>query len=161
MLFCPRLLASLQPSNNSRVMQDVCIPGRGLPHLDSFEDRPKTPPSPPPTAQKFPTCAEWIKLRTKHGEAELRRNARTKDVADYMKQITHATAICSSSHPSLTHTYIDIEIKFYVRGKLVASSGKDMYLTDTTAVTNNHVHSVFSQCTVTLTCPCHTIARAL
>ena len=30
---------------------------------------------------------EWIKLRTKHREAELRRNARTKESADYMKQI--------------------------------------------------------------------------
>ena len=31
--------------------------------------------------------SEWIKLRTKHREAELRRNARTKEIADYMKQI--------------------------------------------------------------------------
>jgi hypothetical protein len=30
---------------------------------------------------------EWIRLRTKHREAELRRNARTKEIADYMKQI--------------------------------------------------------------------------
>ena len=33
---------------------------------------------------------EWIKLRTKHREAELRRNARTKEIADYMKQILPA-----------------------------------------------------------------------
>ena len=29
---------------------------------------------------------EWIKLRTKHREAQLRRNARSNEVADYMKQ---------------------------------------------------------------------------
>jgi len=33
---------------------------------------------------------EWIKLRTKHREAGLRRNARTKEIADYMKQIMPA-----------------------------------------------------------------------
>ena len=30
---------------------------------------------------------EWINLRTKHREAEMRRNARTQEIADYMKQI--------------------------------------------------------------------------
>ena len=30
---------------------------------------------------------EWIKLRIKHREAQLRRNARTKNIAHYMKQI--------------------------------------------------------------------------
>ena len=30
---------------------------------------------------------EWIKLRTKPREVELRRNARTKEIADYIKQI--------------------------------------------------------------------------
>jgi len=30
---------------------------------------------------------EWIKLRTKHREAVVRRNARTKEIADYIKQI--------------------------------------------------------------------------
>ena len=29
---------------------------------------------------------EWIKLRTKNSEAKLRRNARTKEIADHMKQ---------------------------------------------------------------------------
>jgi len=33
---------------------------------------------------------EWIKLRTKPREVELRRNARTKEIADYMKQILPA-----------------------------------------------------------------------
>jgi len=34
-----------------------------------------------------------IKQRTKHREAELRRNARTKEIADYMKQIMPAATI--------------------------------------------------------------------
>ena len=38
------------------------------------------------------THTEWIKLRTKHRLAELRRNARTKEIADYMKQILPAAS---------------------------------------------------------------------
>jgi len=52
--------------------------------------------------------------------------------------------------PSDSGTYIDLDIKLYVRGKLFSSSGKDVYLTDTTALKNNHLHSLFSQCTFTL-----------
>ena len=48
--------------------------------------------------------------------------------------------------PGDSDTYIDLDIKFYVRGKLVSSSGKDGDLTDTTAVTNKLLHSLFSQC---------------
>jgi len=36
---------------------------------------------------------EWIKLRTKHREAELQRNARTEEIADYMQQILPAATI--------------------------------------------------------------------
>ena len=39
--------------------------------------------------QKHPHT-EWIKLRTKHREAELRRNALTKEIGDYMKEILPA-----------------------------------------------------------------------
>jgi len=45
---------------------------------------------------------------------------------------------------------IDLDIKLYVRGKMVSSSGKDVDLTDTTAVDINLLHSLFSQCTVML-----------
>ena len=40
-------------------------------------------------------------------------------------------------------TYIDLDIKLYVLGKLVTSSGKDVDLTDTSAVNNNLLHSLF------------------
>jgi hypothetical protein len=52
-----------------------------------------------PSAKKGPrrtkqhTHIEWIKLHTKHREAELRRNARTMQIADYMKQILHVVTI--------------------------------------------------------------------
>jgi hypothetical protein len=36
--------------------------------------------------------------------------------------------------PGDSDTYIDIDVKLYVRGKLVSSSGNDVELTDTTAV---------------------------
>ena len=52
--------------------------------------------------------------------------------------------------PGDTDTYIDPHIKLYVRGKMVLKSGKDVDLTDTTAVTNNLLHTLFSQCTVML-----------
>ena len=52
--------------------------------------------------------------------------------------------------PGDSGTYIDLDIKFYVRGKLVSGSGQDVDLTDTTAVAINLLHSLFSQCTETL-----------
>jgi hypothetical protein len=52
--------------------------------------------------------------------------------------------------PGDTDTYIDLDIKFYVRGEMVSSSVKDVYLTDTTAVANDLLHTLFSQCTVML-----------
>ena len=42
-------------------------------------------------------------------------------------------------------TYIDLDIKFDIKGKLVSSSGKDVDLTDTTTLANNLLHSLFSQ----------------
>jgi len=58
-------------------------------------------------------------------------------------------------------TYIDLDIKLYVRGKLVLSSGKNVDLTDTTAVINNFIYSLFIQCTVklngSLSCICTSI----
>ena len=50
--------------------------------------------------------------------------------------------------PGDSNTYIGIDIKLYVRGKMVSSSGRDVDLTDTTAVANNLIHSLSSQCTV-------------
>ena len=61
--------------------------------------------------------------------------------------------------PGDSDTYIDLDINLYVRGKMVPSSGNDVDLTDTTAVANNLLHSLFSQCTVMVNC--NTVARAL
>jgi len=52
--------------------------------------------------------------------------------------------------PADNDTYIDLDIKLYVRGKLISASGKDVDFTDLTAVTNNFLHSLFSQGNVTL-----------
>jgi len=52
--------------------------------------------------------------------------------------------------PGDNDTYIDLDMKLYVRGKMVSSSGKDVDLTDTTAVASSLLHSLFSQCTVML-----------
>ena len=52
--------------------------------------------------------------------------------------------------PADNDGYIDTDIKLYIRGKLISVSGKDVDLTDATGVTNNVLHSLFSQCNITL-----------
>jgi hypothetical protein len=63
--------------------------------------------------------------------------------------------------PSDRDTYIDINIKLYVRGKLVAGDGKDLKATDHTAIINNMLHSLFSQCFISLKGVAITQAREL
>jgi hypothetical protein len=58
------------------------------------------------------------------------------------------------SIPSDHDTYIDLVIKLYVRGKLTTSGGKDLDEKDFTAVTNNFLHTLFSQCSITLNNVC-------
>jgi len=41
-------------------------------------------------------------------------------------------------------TYIDLDIKIYVKCKLIGADGKDLDATDYTAGTNNFLHSVFN-----------------
>jgi hypothetical protein len=43
-----------------------------------------------PPAEVVRHHTEWIKMRTKHRVAELRRNALTKEIGDYMKEILPA-----------------------------------------------------------------------
>jgi len=52
--------------------------------------------------------------------------------------------------PADNDTYIDLDIKLYIRGKLMSREGKDLDDKDFTAVTNNFLHSLFSQCNITL-----------
>ena len=52
--------------------------------------------------------------------------------------------------PAENDTYIDTDFKIYIRGKLVSGDGKDLDNKDFKAVTNNFLHSVFSQCSITL-----------
>ena len=47
-------------------------------------------------------------------------------------------------------TYIHLDIKIYVRGKLVSGLGKVVDASFYTAFTNNFFHSLFSQCNVAL-----------
>ena len=52
--------------------------------------------------------------------------------------------------PTDNETYIDPDIKLYVRGKLTKIDGAVLDEKDFTAVNNNFLHSLFSQCTVSL-----------
>jgi hypothetical protein len=52
--------------------------------------------------------------------------------------------------PADSDTSIDLDIKLYVRGKMASGTGKDVDYTNHTAVTNNFLHSLFSQCNVCL-----------
>jgi len=52
--------------------------------------------------------------------------------------------------PGDTETYIDQDIKLYVRGKIMGADGKDLDASDFTAGTNTFLHSLFSQCSISL-----------
>jgi len=52
--------------------------------------------------------------------------------------------------PADNDTYIDLDIKLYVRCKLIPASGKDVDYSDHTGVKNNFHHSLFKQCNVTV-----------
>ena len=71
-------------------------------YLVPVEEYHPTPPAkkvrPPHRSTKQQPHTEWIKLRSKHREAELQRNARTNEIAYYMKQIMPAATI--SQHPT-------------------------------------------------------------
>ena len=51
--------------------------------------------------------------------------------------------------PAEHDTYIDLNIRLYVRGKLTAD-GMDLDSTDFTSTANNLLHSLFTQCSITL-----------
>jgi len=46
-------------------------------------------------------------------------------------------------------TYVDLNMKLYIRGKIIKADGTNLDNTDFTAVTNNFLH-LFSQYSVTL-----------
>ena len=52
--------------------------------------------------------------------------------------------------PSDSYTYIDLNIRLYVRGKLTKNDGTALDNNDFTAVTHNFLHSLFSQCSIAL-----------
>jgi len=53
--------------------------------------------------------------------------------------------------PADNDTYVDLN-KLYIRRKLVKAEGTNLDNTDFTAVTNNFLHSQFSQCSIALNC---------
>ena len=67
-----------------------------------------------------------------------------KPIVPSIKTISHFFILADND------TYIDLDIKIYVRGKLISDSGKDVDFTHLRAVTNNFLLSLFSQCNVTL-----------
>jgi len=52
--------------------------------------------------------------------------------------------------PADNDTYVDLNIKPYIRGKLTKPDGTNLDNTDFTAVTNKFLHSLFSQCSIAL-----------
>jgi hypothetical protein len=52
--------------------------------------------------------------------------------------------------PGENDMYIDLNIRLYVRGKLTTSDGNDLDTTDFTATAKNLLHSLFTQCSITL-----------
>ena len=52
--------------------------------------------------------------------------------------------------PATSDMYIDPNIKVVIRGKLTKANGTDLDESDFTGVTNNLLHSLFSQCTIAI-----------
>jgi len=52
--------------------------------------------------------------------------------------------------PTDNGTYVGLNIKLYIRGKLIKADGTNLDNTDFTAATNNCLHSIFIQCSVAL-----------
>ena len=52
--------------------------------------------------------------------------------------------------PAENDTYVDLNIRLFVRGKLTSTDGKALEETEYTAVTKNLLNSLFSQCSLTL-----------
>jgi len=52
--------------------------------------------------------------------------------------------------PGDNETYIDLDIKLFVKGKLIGADGKNLDATEFTAGTNNFFQSLFSQCSTSL-----------
>ena len=50
--------------------------------------------------------------------------------------------------PGDSDTYVDLDFKLFVKGKLQTEVNTDLPETDYTAVVNNLLHSQFSQCTI-------------
>ena len=51
--------------------------------------------------------------------------------------------------PAEHDTYIDLNIRLYIRGKLTTADGKDVESTDFTDTANNFLNSFFTQCSIT------------
>jgi len=52
--------------------------------------------------------------------------------------------------PGESYTYVELDLKMFVKGKLQTEDNADLQETDYTAVINNLLHSLFSQCTISL-----------
>ena len=52
--------------------------------------------------------------------------------------------------PADNDTYVDLNIKLYIRRKLIKADGTNLDNDHFTAVTNNFLHSLFSQCSIAL-----------
>jgi hypothetical protein len=52
--------------------------------------------------------------------------------------------------PGDNESYIDLKVHIYIKGKLIKPEGTDFDATENTTFVNNSLHSLFSQCSVTL-----------
>jgi hypothetical protein len=52
--------------------------------------------------------------------------------------------------PGGNETYIDLDIKLFVKGRLLGADARDLDASNHTPVTNNLLHSLFSQCSIAL-----------
>jgi len=72
------------------------------------------------------------------------------DVVRYKSIATVDQNVLEFFVPGDNETYIDQDIKLYVRGRIIGADGKDLDVSDFTAGINNFLNSLFSQCSISL-----------
>jgi hypothetical protein len=69
--------------------------------------------------------------------------------------MVQSDSISRAKRPWISNTgdseiYVDVRIRLFLRGKLTTPDGTDLEITEHTAFTNNFLHSLFSQCNISL-----------
>jgi len=94
------------------------------------------------SANTVSVCSEFNIFASKHIQSAVVEMTEVK----YKPIASEEHSDLEFLNPSGDETYKDLDIKFYIRGKLTNAEGPGLDNTDFTAVVNNFLNSLFSQC---------------